>query len=524
MIIKYNQFLNEKLLPSQFRKYVKEFNTERYKDIFQKYKEQYDGDKNAYRIYLPIVTGQNELKDKIEKLLKDNGYVDIDYFNGTCRGENTQNQSKIGKILNRLKEDDLLKKFVEDPIKKAGSDLLVCISRHPYDIAGSDTDRNWTNCMTMSLTKDSPRILKYDTKLDALKNELERVQKELETNKSNEYIKKKQDLESEIKELNININDRKESGINVKYLLQDVKEGSLISYLIKSDDKNINNPIAVLNIKPFVNEKDKNDIILLSDKNPYGNGTIEFMNTVNKWLYDVNKDKKSGIYKLNNKIYNDGVHHVNFTTEEDYNKMKNDILYEIKNKYDIRLLYIGFNKLRKKDKEEVLDELRKYDDPAKLAKIMITLNNYTLLKQEDKEKWINYFKNVTSYEHIQILNECIDYFTKNDYLNILSNKFCQIVCRFLLNKEIISFDDIIHNFDITKFYVESLYELLSGINNNIKKYDLNLIKPLFDKKIVSLHYSKSDKKYYIKINNKNSSNTIFIRNDDSKYWVNTFNK
>ena len=124
----FEEFLTEKLQPSQFRKYVSEFNKDRYKDIFIKYKEKYDGDRNAYRIYLPLKSGENEVKNKIENFLNNNDYEIIDYIKGICKYKSAKNQSTIGKVLTKLNANDLLKSFVEDPRRKAGDDLLVCIS------------------------------------------------------------------------------------------------------------------------------------------------------------------------------------------------------------------------------------------------------------------------------------------------------------------------------------------------------------------------------------------------------------
>lgn len=525
MIIKYNQFLNEKLLPSQFRKYVKEFDTERYKDIFNKFKQQYDGDKNAYRIYLPLVTGKNELKDKIENLLKDNGYVDVDYFKGTCRGENTQNQSKIGKILTRLKENELLKKFGEDPKRKAGNDLLVCISRHPYDIAGADTDRNWTNCMTMCLTKDNDRIVKYNTKLDALKRELERVEKELETNSSSEYVKKKEDLKKEIKEVKDDIKDRKEDGCNIKYLKKDVKQGSLISYLIKSDDKNINNPIANLNIKPYINEDDKKDIILVADNSMYGNGTEDFKNTVNDWLNEFNGEKH-GVFRLDCELYDDGKNTVEILKEQDYIDMKNDIIDNI-NRDEIitNNNYINYRKLEKTHKnyiddikKEILkkemssvvkyltylncDDLKNYKD--ELEKCDNRTYAYYLYKivgtREEcvkhflfKDKLINYFKNCgdnfdghgidTDYIDLFTKDYILDLFTKDDIFDILSNKPAQLKIKDLLIKNKITFKEVLSRLDIKTFSNISIDRIFDYINEYPKRLDeddIKLIVKLFD--------------------------------------------
>jgi hypothetical protein len=177
-----------------------------------------------------------------------------------------------------------MKKFTDDSERKKGNndDLIVCISRHPYDIAGSDTDRNWTNCMTMGLHDDHGRIQK-------LKQQL----KELEDKGGDE---------KKIKELKSKIKDYKKKGVNVKYLKHEVHEGSLISYLIKKDDRNINNPLSVLNIKPY-NGSNK-EILLKACSDEYGVKNDDFKFTVNKWLEEINKDKYGG-FSLNKNVYDD---------------------------------------------------------------------------------------------------------------------------------------------------------------------------------------------------------------------------
>ena len=284
MIKNFQQF--EALLPSQFRDYVKDFDRDRYADVFKFYKDKYDGDKNAYRIYLPLLTATNKInpiEKKISDFLEKNNYIVVDYFNGLCKFKDAKNPSRIGQVLTRLKEDKLMKNFTDDPERKKGNndDLMVCISRHPYDIAGSDTDRNWTNCMTMGLHDNHGRIQK-------LKQQL----KELED---------KGEDEKKIKELKDKIKNYKEKGENVKYLKHEVHEGSLISYLIKKDDRNINNPLSVLNIKPYNDDK---EIILKSCAREYGVKNDDFKFTVNKWLEEINKDKYGG-FSLNKNVYRD---------------------------------------------------------------------------------------------------------------------------------------------------------------------------------------------------------------------------
>jgi hypothetical protein len=320
----YKLFVEKVLQPSQYRKYVVEFNKERYADIFKKYKEMYDGDKNAYRIYIPLI--ETKRKGKAEKeiktFLKEKEYEIVDYINGKCKHMGAKNLSKIGQVLTRLGRTDLLDKFNEDPDRKHGEDLMVCISRHPYDIAGSDTDRRWTNCMTLG-TKMSPRLRNDIKELRTLKIKIQELQidklklqyeyEDLEEKKEDytKVLDKIKSLDNEtkilnkkVKDVSEKIDDRKNNGCNSKYLLYDVKRGSLISYLIKKSDIGITDPIANLNIKPYINQTNSEDFLLKSDKNWYGEGTKAFKKTVDNWLEEVN-GVKEGVYKMDEYLYDD---------------------------------------------------------------------------------------------------------------------------------------------------------------------------------------------------------------------------
>ena len=260
-ILGYFQF--EALVPSQFRPYTDIWKNnpnlkERYKSIFDEYKSKYSGDKNAYRIYLPLLTGnkKSEFEDQIAKFLLDNGWSLVDYIDGKARFGESKNTKRIGQVFSQLERSAdevkkseikrLLKGFIEDPIRKQGkgSEYIVCISRHPYDVAGADTNRDWENCMTIG------------------------------------------------------------TGTNFKYLIHDVKEGSLVAYLIKNDDKNINKPLANCAIKPYINSQNKSDVILLRDSKTYPQPYPDFENTVSSWLDEIN-GKKEGIYCLHPKLYKD---------------------------------------------------------------------------------------------------------------------------------------------------------------------------------------------------------------------------
>lgn len=326
----------EALKPSQFRRFVHNFNRERYADIFKKY----DGDKNHYRIYLPLkgetLNGNTGVEKEVTDYLINTGYEVTDYIKGICKFKDAKNPSKIGQVLTKLGAKDneakrLMKAFVEDEDRKAGSkeQLMVIISRHPYDIAGADTDRDWTNCMTMA-HGTSERVVKKQEEIERLKREQRKVKQEWQTleqeideikigegdipdekkEKLNKLQKRDAEILDRIKELEEEIEDRTETGANAKYLLYDVKEGSLISYLVRKDDLDIKNPISVLNIKPYIREADEDgnqdmdDFVLVSDDDMYGKKVDAFKTTVDAWLDEVNGEK-FGRFELHPSLYAD---------------------------------------------------------------------------------------------------------------------------------------------------------------------------------------------------------------------------
>jgi hypothetical protein len=350
----------EALKPSVAKRYVKHFNRERYDKLFKSYKEKYEGDRNAYRIFLPLISQPEKkvsiLERDITDFLNEFGYDVINYIDGVCKFKGAKNPSKIGQVLTKIsaqsKKDGKLEKsedadiymksFVEDPIRKVGaeSDLLVCISRHPYDIAGADTDRNWTDCMTLPHTRgNEDNVLK----LRRLKNEQQQLEVELYEISNlmgkkgrteglkylgvseDEYDQKRKREESLRIEINLleEENERTEAGCNTHYLICDVKEGSLISYLIKKSDKNIQNPLGCLNIKPYIDSSDPENVILVSDKESYGDRTIpEFKKTVDAWLDEINKGKE-GFFNMNPLLYDDSSYGTIFRM--DINKVQNKV-------------------------------------------------------------------------------------------------------------------------------------------------------------------------------------------------------
>ena len=229
------KYMDESALPlSQGKKVSKNWDKKRYEKIFNKFRSKsMPKNKPVYRIYLPL---KGKVKDakapkEIEKILDENGFTIDNYVQGyASKKDKKGNPIKIGKILNKAKKPDLLKQFNEDPKRSLSKkeDMTVVISRHPYDIAGMSTDRGWRSCM----------------------------------------------------ELN--------DGQFKRYVLQDIKEGSLVAYLIDKEDTNINKPISRLLIKPFINIDNPKDIILGEDAKVYGTPNTDFVTAVQKWLKKVN--------------------------------------------------------------------------------------------------------------------------------------------------------------------------------------------------------------------------------------------
>jgi hypothetical protein len=264
----------EALAISKYRPYHKEAEKvgykDRYNDIFQKYKEKYDGDRNAFRIYIPLIREKkkSETQHAVEKILKSELGIDItnsevfDYVWGKAKFPGSKNWTGIGKMLGKKPEwAPILKKFAEDEtrtLRGKDADLEVCISRHPYDVVGSDTDRPWINCMTLT-----------------------------------HYNRFKKEWQSK--------------GGSVSYLKHDVRKGSITAYLIKKTDRNLQSPLANIGIKPYLNEDDPKDIVLVPDNRMYGMRQLDFSVTVFNWCDEVNGDKV-GYYKIAKDLHMDNFH------------------------------------------------------------------------------------------------------------------------------------------------------------------------------------------------------------------------
>jgi hypothetical protein len=204
--------------------------------------------KDKYRIYLPLDDGQV----KPSKVVPPQDIIDYltslkftlnDYLLGTATMPDGKRIVRLGKVL--AKKPELLKKFENDPQRKMvkHDNMWVVISRHPYDILGMSFDRGWTSCMNL------------------------------------------------------------EDGINAHYLEGDLKHGTIVAYLIKNSDKNINNPTSRIAIRPYFNESKQ---VYLVPSNVYGTDSAQFKKIVKKFCTMANSTAPHGRYELDSDLYDDG--------------------------------------------------------------------------------------------------------------------------------------------------------------------------------------------------------------------------
>lgn len=122
--------------------------------------------------------------------------------------------------------------------------FYIVFSKHKYDVAGMSSGRGWTSCMNV-----------YD-------------------------------------------------GINKRYVQYDVSEGTMVAYLVRNDDLNIERPIARIAIKPFVNISDPNIVFYQAEQRAYGTPPIGFLDEVNRLIDEVQPGKE-GLFRLADTLYCD---------------------------------------------------------------------------------------------------------------------------------------------------------------------------------------------------------------------------
>lgn len=210
-----------------------------------------------------------------------------DYIKGLAYAKEDKDKkqpTRIGKILQKNIENSdkykvdikqLADSFRDDPVRtaKKKNSFKVVISRHPYDIAGMSTDRSWRSCMNLGFDP-----IEYYTDSDFPDDE----------------------------------------GSNADYVSRDIEVGTIVAYLISSDDVHPNGKVAIrrplsrILMKPFASDEDPNNVAYSIGK-IYGANSKPFTDFIKNWLTDtVNTDTTDNAYVRNVNLYNDDDKPVNF--------------------------------------------------------------------------------------------------------------------------------------------------------------------------------------------------------------------
>ena len=203
--------------------------------------------------------------------IKSLNYKVVDYENGILSKEPVP--ESIGNIFSKNKIDKrILQLFANDAARKTvhefdsdindAEDLLIVISRNKYDVAEVGTNKSWSNesCLNLGGGWTGPDTL------------------------------------------------GRKRGVNAKHSIIDISVGCLATYLIYKSDIELNNPLARISIKPFINEYDPDQVALgVHDKVYAQGGTYPpiYRDLVVKWADGINASRElDGLFKLHPKAYN----------------------------------------------------------------------------------------------------------------------------------------------------------------------------------------------------------------------------
>lgn len=267
------EFVLESLETKSEKKWAKDiikknWNRNKYKELFKLYNSgKYHLDKSGLRIYTPLYKSNIPDPNKeVIDALESEGYFITDYHAGKVKNKNGREQDLL-LALNNIKRPDLKDIYQKDPYHKAVTEAnkaktySVVISANPVDIVSMSIHRKWSEYSCMNLEKHN-----------------------------GEYAN--------------------------QYIPMDIKQGSLIAYLIRSEDKYIKDPLARVNIRPYASETES-DIILYpatkiyrDDRDPESSKNYEqFGKIVAEWVDDTHeKQKLEGIFNIESSIYTGETH------------------------------------------------------------------------------------------------------------------------------------------------------------------------------------------------------------------------
>ncbi|GAB5388804.1 MAG: hypothetical protein Alpg2KO_17720 [Alphaproteobacteria bacterium] len=207
-------------------------------------------DDKTHRIFLPLIPSAtpdgvylSRTHAEVAAILEKIGCTDLDYVAGTAK-DDRKNTVKLTKLLRtRTNSPGLAERVADDRAKFADPDkLAVVISRHPYDVMRMSTGRGWQSCMS-------------------------------------------------------------KGGMYWNRVRDDMREGTMIAYLVSRNDPEVHDPLSRILFKPYRNRKGEQ--IYIADK-PYGLPHAAFQATVNQFVHKVlNAPATGGKYKLAKGLYPD---------------------------------------------------------------------------------------------------------------------------------------------------------------------------------------------------------------------------
>ncbi|AXG66905.1 hypothetical protein HOU08_gp179 [Dickeya phage vB_DsoM_JA29] len=244
------------LTPSQYRPFMQMWRPDpKMLQLFQKISGRTG--RKAMRLYFDfqsdklIKTFAPECPSEIKDYLVEKGFVLEDYLSGTVKDKHNR-ILRLGKV---LKDPELKKIFETDPSRKALVEVTrgkksICLSMHPYDVAGMSTGRGWTSCMNL------------------------------------------------------------DDGINKQFVRDDIKQHTLIAYLVDTTDRDIKRPLSRVLIKRFYSEQSKDKFIYHVER-VYPAPNMPFIESVQTFVdQKINKELLGGEsleyrYRIHEDLYSD---------------------------------------------------------------------------------------------------------------------------------------------------------------------------------------------------------------------------